>query len=110
MSDIKEVVFKLDVLKRYLENFDPEFFANAVQHETLARYIGEAIDLLKGATMTRSFPFGCCSKCMSMRPYVNQNMLYSADEVVDRVLVVGCEHEQQCRVIYEMLKDGDPNG
>ena len=51
------------------------------------------------------FPLGCCEKCKSVRPYTNQQLLYSFDEVVEQVIVIGCEHEQECTAIYKMLKE-----
>lgn len=47
MSDRKELVFKLDILRRYLENFDPNFFVNAVNHEAFAEDLGRAVEMLK---------------------------------------------------------------
>ena len=53
----------------------------------------------------QSFPLECCEKCKSVRPYTNEQRLYSFDEVVEQVIVIGCEHEQQCAAIYKMLKE-----
>ena len=53
----------------------------------------------------QSFPLECCEKCKSVRPYTNEQMLYSFDEIVEQVIVIGCEHEQQCIAIYKMLKE-----
>ena len=53
----------------------------------------------------QSFPLECCEKCKSVRPYTNEQRLYSFDEIVEQVIVVGCENEQQCMTIYKMLKD-----
>ena len=52
----------------------------------------------------QSFPLECCEKCKSVRPYTNEQRLYSFDEVVEQVIVIGCEHEQECQAIYKMLK------
>ena len=52
----------------------------------------------------QSFPLECCGKCKNVRPYTNEQRLYSFDEVVDQVITIGCEHEQQCVAIYNMLK------
>jgi len=51
------------------------------------------------------FPLECCYKCKSARPYTSKQMFYSEDEVVEQVIVVGCEHEQECRTIYNFLKE-----
>ena len=53
----------------------------------------------------QQFPLECCEKCKSVRPYTNEQRLYSFDEVVEQVIVVGCENEQQCQAIYKMLKE-----
>jgi hypothetical protein len=53
----------------------------------------------------QNFPLECCEKCKSVRPYTNEQRLYSYEEVVDQVIVVGCEHEQECTVIYKFLKE-----
>ena len=53
----------------------------------------------------QNFPLECCEKCKSVRPYTNEQKLYSFDEVVAQVITIGCEHEQQCIAIYKMLKE-----
>lgn len=53
----------------------------------------------------QQFPLECCEKCKSVRPYTNEQRLYSFDEVVEQVIVIGCENEQQCQAIYKMLKE-----
>ena len=53
----------------------------------------------------QNFPLECCEKCKSVRPYTNEQRLYSYDEVVEQVIVIGCEHEQECQVIYKMMKE-----
>ena len=52
----------------------------------------------------QNFPLECCEKCKSVRPYTNEQRIYSFDEIVEQVIVVGCENEQQCTAIYKMLK------
>ena len=62
--------------------------------------------LMEGNDMKieQSFPLECCEKCKSASPYTKERRLYSFDEVVEQVIIIGCEHEQQCVAIYEMLK------
>ena len=56
-------------------------------------------------TIEQTFPLKCCEKCRSVRVYTEEQRLYSMDEVVDRVITIGCEHEQECLAIYKMLKE-----
>ena len=54
-------------------------------------------------TVNQDFPFECCEKCKSIRPYTNKQILYSAEEVVDIELSIGCENEQQCLELRKMI-------
>ena len=58
-----------------------------------------------GMKIETSFPLECCEKCKSVRPYTNEQRLYSDMEVVEQMIIVGCEHEQECQMIYKMLKE-----
>ena len=53
----------------------------------------------------QSFPLECCEKCKSVRPYTNEQRLYGDMDVIEQVIVVGCENEQQCMAIYKMMKE-----
>lgn len=53
----------------------------------------------------QSFPLKCCDKCKSVRPYTREQMLYGNGEVIEQVIIVGCENEQNCKAIYKMLKE-----
>ena len=53
----------------------------------------------------QKFPLECCEKCTSARPYTNEHKYYSYDEVIEQIVVLGCEHEQECRTIYNFLKE-----
>ena len=59
-------------------------------------------------TIEKNFPLECCNKCKSLRAYTTEQMLYGEFEVVDRVITIGCEHEQECMAIYKMLADREP--
>ena len=65
------------------------------------------INLLTEQSAVRiDFPFSRCANCKSVRPYTEKECLFSYGEPVAQTIVVGCENEQQCKVIYEMLKNG----
>lgn len=56
-------------------------------------------------TIKKSFPLRCCEECTGIRPYVQTEDLFGDDEIVDRILTVGCENAEQCTRIYGMLKN-----
>lgn len=56
-------------------------------------------------TIKKSFPLRCCEECIGIRPYVQTEDLFGDDEIVDRILTVGCENAEQCTRIYGMLKN-----
>ena len=51
----------------------------------------------------QQFPFVACEKCKSIRPYTNENIWYSGEEVAGIELIIGCEHEQECRVLRDTI-------
>lgn len=51
------------------------------------------------------FPFDCCGKCKSIRPYTNVQRLYGDMKVVEQEIIVGCEHEQECAAIHQMMEE-----
>ncbi|MBR2999368.1 MAG: hypothetical protein IKF39_00080 [Oscillospiraceae bacterium] len=70
------------------------------------------IKLLNDQTaVKKSFPLKCCMNCTGIRPYIQTEELFGDDQVVAISLVIGCENEKQCKMIYGMLseemKDGD---
>lgn len=47
MNEKQQVIFNLDLLRRYLENFDPEFFCNAINHEAFVEDLKKAVGMLE---------------------------------------------------------------
>lgn len=46
MNEKQQVIFNLDLLRRYLENFDPGFFCNAINHKAFVDDLKKAGEML----------------------------------------------------------------
>ena len=53
----------------------------------------------------QNFPLEHCEKCKKLELHTEVSSFYSFDEIVGRVIEIGCEHEQECASIYKMLKE-----
>ena len=57
----------------------------------------------------KQFPFELCGKCKRISPKLDCATWFSGPEVVLNEINIGCNNEELCREIYQMMEGADKN-